>query len=44
MRKPFQTLARAALLALGLAGASAMAQYAICYNGPPAWADWASQI
>ncbi|SDP14736.1 putative spermidine/putrescine transport system substrate-binding protein [Rhodoferax sp. OV413] len=44
MRKPFQTLARAALLALGLAGASAMAQNAICYNCPPEWADWASQI
>ena len=44
MRKPFQTLARAALLALGLAGVSAFAQNAICYNCPPEWADWASQI
>jgi putative spermidine/putrescine transport system substrate-binding protein len=38
-------LLKAAALALGLlAGASAMAQTAICYNCPPEWADWASQL
>jgi putative spermidine/putrescine transport system substrate-binding protein len=45
MRKPLQHLARAALLALGLAaGGAALAQNAICYNCPPEWADWGSQI
>jgi putative spermidine/putrescine transport system substrate-binding protein len=44
MRTPFKHLARAAVLALGLVGASAFAQNAICYNCPPEWADWASQI
>ncbi len=45
MRKPLQNLTRTLLLALGLAaGASAMAQNAICYNCPPEWADWASQL
>jgi len=38
-------LLRAAAVAFGLlAGASAMAQTAICYNCPPEWADWASQL
>ncbi len=38
-------LLKAAALAVGLlAGASAMAQTAICYNCPPEWADWASQL
>lgn len=45
MRNPLQHLARAALLALGLAaGANAMAQNAICYNCPTEWADWGSQL
>jgi putative spermidine/putrescine transport system substrate-binding protein len=45
MRKPLQHLARAALLALGLAaGVNAMAQNAICYNCPTEWADWGSQL
>ena len=36
-------LLKAAALAVGLlAGASVMAQTAICYNCPPEWADWAS--
>ncbi|KQO27595.1 ABC transporter substrate-binding protein [Acidovorax sp. Leaf78] len=36
---------RAAALAFGLAAAgTAMAQTAICYNCPPEWADWGSQI
>ena len=36
---------KAAAVAFGLlAGASAMAQTAICYNCPPEWADWASQL
>jgi len=35
-----------AVLAVGLlaASAAAFAQTAICYNCPPEWADWASQI
>ncbi|CAM3359925.1 ABC transporter substrate-binding protein [Paracidovorax anthurii] len=45
MRSTFQKLARAAALALGLAATgSAFAQVAICYNCPPEWADWGSQI
>ncbi len=36
---------RCAVLALGLfAGAAAMAQTAICYNCPPEWADWGTQL
>ena len=38
-------LLKAAALAVGLlAGASVLAQTAICYNCPPEWADWASQL
>jgi putative spermidine/putrescine transport system substrate-binding protein len=38
-------LLKAAAVAFGLlAGASAMAQTAICYNCPPEWADWGSQL
>jgi putative spermidine/putrescine transport system substrate-binding protein len=45
MRQPLKNFARTALLALGLAtSVSAFAQNAICYNCPPEWADWASQI
>ena len=45
MRQPLKNFARTALLALGLAASvSAFAQNAICYNCPPEWADWASQI
>lgn len=36
---------RASILALGmLAGVAASAQTAICYNCPPEWADWGSQL
>jgi putative spermidine/putrescine transport system substrate-binding protein len=35
---------RAAILALGLAGAAAHAQNAVCYNCPPEWADWGTQL
>jgi putative spermidine/putrescine transport system substrate-binding protein len=39
------SLARGAFAALvALASASALAQSAICYNCPPEWADWASQL
>ncbi|GAB4087560.1 ABC transporter substrate-binding protein [Hydrogenophaga soli] len=44
MRTSLKSLARAAVLALGMVGASAFAQNAICYNCPPEWADWASQL
>ena len=38
-------LFKAAALAIGLlGGAPALAQTAICYNCPPEWADWGSQI
>jgi putative spermidine/putrescine transport system substrate-binding protein len=41
---PFRFL-KAAALAFGLlAGTTAIAQTAICYNCPPEWADWASQL
>jgi putative spermidine/putrescine transport system substrate-binding protein len=45
MKTSLQRLAQAALLALGLAaGANALAQTAICYNCPPEWADWGTQL
>ena len=45
MKIKSQKLAAAALLAVGLAASSlATAQTAICYNCPPEWADWASQL
>ena len=38
-------LLRVTALAFGLlAGGAALAQNAICYNCPPEWADWASQL
>ncbi len=44
MSKPLKSLAQTALLAFGLAASAAMAQTAICYNCPPEWADWGSQL
>lgn len=45
MKTSLQRLAHAAVLALGLAAsASALAQTAICYNCPPEWADWGTQL
>ncbi|MDH4415624.1 ABC transporter substrate-binding protein [Acidovorax sp. HMWF029] len=45
MKHTFSTLARTAALALGIAASSAaMAQTAICYNCPPEWADWGTQL
>jgi len=44
MTFPLRPLLRAAALALGLAAGTAQAQTAICYNCPPEWADWATQI
>lgn len=43
MRSLIPHFLRATALALGLT-ASAMAQTAICYNCPPEWADWGSQL
>ena len=34
----------AALLGASLASASVFAQTAICYNCPPEWADWGTQL
>ena len=39
-----QHLTRGAVFALGLVATSAFAQTAICYNCPPEWADWGTQI
>jgi len=45
MKNAFQKITRAGLLALGLvAGQAAWAQNAICYNCPPEWADWGTQL
>ena len=46
MKFNVKPLARHVLLTLSLATLSsvAMAQTAICYNCPPEWADWASQL
>ncbi|AVS78540.1 ABC transporter substrate-binding protein [Paracidovorax avenae] len=45
MRSTLQQFARAAALALGLgATGGAFAQTAICYNCPPEWADWGTQL
>ncbi|MBB6562787.1 putative spermidine/putrescine transport system substrate-binding protein [Acidovorax soli] len=45
MTFPLTHFLRATALAFGLAATgTAMAQTAICYNCPPEWADWGSQI
>ena len=44
MLKRVKTWARWALLGMGLAAGAATAQTAICYNCPPEWADWGSQL
>ncbi|OZI41730.1 ABC transporter substrate-binding protein [Bordetella genomosp. 4] len=44
MKSLVQCVLRAATLALSLTGASAYAQNAICYNCPPEWADWGTQL
>lgn len=44
MKTRLHTLAHTAVFALGLAATSAFAQTAICYNCPPEWADWGTQI
>ncbi|MBU2287904.1 MAG: ABC transporter substrate-binding protein [Gammaproteobacteria bacterium] len=45
MSPTLHRIARAGLLALGLASAAAaMAQTAICYNCPTEWADWGTQL
>lgn len=45
MKPSLKSLTRAAVLAAGLTcSVLASAQTAICYNCPPEWADWGSQI
>jgi len=39
-----RTAFRLAAAALALAAGSALAQTAICYNCPPEWADWGTQL
>ena len=45
MKNVLRKITHAGLLALGLvAGQAAVAQNAICYNCPPEWADWGTQL
>jgi len=45
MKNVLRKITHAGLLALGLAaGQAALAQNAICYNCPPEWADWGTQL
>lgn len=44
MTKPLKTLARVVLMTISFAASASMAQTAICYNCPPEWADWGSQL
>jgi putative spermidine/putrescine transport system substrate-binding protein len=45
MKTSIKKIAASTLLAIGLAASGlATAQTAICYNCPPEWADWASQL
>ena len=42
--KPLRLILRGVAAAALLASAGAFAQTAICYNCPPEWADWASEL
>jgi len=42
--KKLKTLVLGALLLINTGVGSAKAADAICYNCPPQWADWASQL
>ena len=44
MQVTFKQWAKGAVAALALTAGAAMAQTAICYNCPPEWADWGTQI
>lgn len=44
LRKPKSLLAGAGMLAAAALSGQALAADAICYNCPPQWADWASQL
>jgi putative spermidine/putrescine transport system substrate-binding protein len=45
MKNVLRKITHAGLFALGLvAGQAAVAQNAICYNCPPEWADWGTQL
>ncbi|OZI33778.1 ABC transporter substrate-binding protein [Bordetella genomosp. 5] len=44
MKRFLKNLTRATLAVLALSAGAAQAQSAICYNCPPEWADWATQI
>lgn len=44
MRETIRRAARATLLSLGFVAGAAVAQTAICYNCPPEWADWGTQL
>lgn len=44
MSSSWTKLSKFLVILIGLIGCSAIAQTAICYNCPPEWADWGSQI
>lgn len=44
MKHSLRNLVHVGLLAIGLASTAVMAQNAICYNCPPEWADWGTQL
>ncbi|CPO37558.1 ABC transporter substrate-binding protein [Bordetella pertussis] len=44
MKRIIQAALRGTLLALAIGAGAAQAQNAICYNCPPEWADWATQL
>lgn len=44
MKRILNALLRGTLAALTLGAGAAQAQNAVCYNCPPEWADWATQI
>jgi putative spermidine/putrescine transport system substrate-binding protein len=44
MKQHITTLLRGAALTLAFCASAAQAQNAICYNCPPEWADWGTQL
>jgi putative spermidine/putrescine transport system substrate-binding protein len=44
MLRKLKVFSQAAVVAAGFVATAAMAQTAICYNCPPQWADWGTQL